>query len=201
MQNSDMYTLLCYVQPLLAFHRYQKDNFKPFWSRHPGAKVSSEVWHPELIFHTKDPACCLHQALPPSTLLQTSKTSAAAVLDSEPECVGGEGRPLHSVSRCTMSKQGRLFYCASVPLSCLELKAAVQVRNLQGSMLTMFKLSPDLAQCCSREQANNQALAAYREACQGLPAVAWGCKCDFGWPCTNRKEFARCIRLLTLSSP
>lgn len=98
----------------------------------------------------------------------------------EPECVGGEGRPLHSVSRCTMSKQGRLFYCASVPLSCLELKAAVQVRNLQGSMLTMFKLSPDLAQCCSREQANNQALAAYREACQGLPAVAWGCKCDFG---------------------
>lgn len=88
-----------------------------------------------------------------------------------------------------------------IPLSCLKLKAAVRVQNLQGLMLTMFKLFPDLAWCCSREQANNQAPAAYREASQGLPAAPWGCKRDFGWPCTDRKEFAFCIHLLTLSSP
>lgn len=83
-----------------------------------------------------------------------------------------------------------------VPLSCFKLKTAVQVQNLQGSVLTTFKLSLDPARCCSREQANNQAPAAYREACQGFPAAAWGCKCDFGWPCTERKEFAFCIHLL-----
>lgn len=27
-------TLLCYVQPVEAFHGYQKENFKPFFSRH-----------------------------------------------------------------------------------------------------------------------------------------------------------------------
>lgn len=47
----------------------------------------------------------------------------------------------------------------------------MQVQNLQGSMLTVFKLCPDLAWCCLRKQANNQAPASYREACQGLPAV------------------------------
>lgn len=127
MQNADMYTLLCYVQPLWAFRWYQKENFKPFWSRCPGAKVSSKMWHQELIFHTKDSACCPHQALPPSTLLQKSKTSTAAVLDSWARVCWERGKALAFSVQMHHEQAGQtVLLCIRCP--CLVLSWRQQCR-------------------------------------------------------------------------
>lgn len=155
----------------------------------------------ELVFHTKVPPCCPHQAHPPSTPLRTSKTSTAAVLDPWTRACWGRAKALALSVQANHEQAGQTVLLF-ITYSCPVLHWRQQyLQDLQGSMLTTFKLSPDLARCFSREQANNQATAAYGGACQGLPAAAWSCKYDFGWPCADRKEFAFCIHLLALSSP
>lgn len=101
----------------------------------------------------------------------------------ETEYVGGEERPLHSVSRHTMSKQGRLFYSSSCTPVLSEAEGSsvgTKLAKQCSPRLNPLLILPGAAQENKKIIKPLLLTGRHAKVCQQLPYGFSSCKYAFG---------------------